>query len=86
MANIFGQVYLHQKEFILAYETSIGTFIANKNGEVISKLGRKNSPLWLNNNWILFMDDKDDGEKLISSDLKIISFDGKNGNSANRNK
>ena len=24
------------------------------------------------------MDDKDDGEKLISSDLKIISFDGKN--------
>lgn len=65
-------------EFILAYETSIGTFIANKNGEVISKLGRKNSPVWVNNNWILFMDDKDDGEKLISSDLKIISFDGKN--------
>lgn len=53
------------------------TFICNIDGTQTISVGYINAPQWLNNNWLVGMNDKDDGEKLISSDLVAVSADGK---------
>jgi Tol biopolymer transport system component len=65
-------------ESILAYEMDHGTFICDLNGKIISRLGRKDAPVWTRDGkWIIYMDDKDNGQNLISSDIYCISPDGK---------
>lgn len=54
-----------------------GTFISDLEGNIISELGRANYPSWSpDGNWIVFMDDYDDGKVLISSNIGIIKSDG----------
>lgn len=53
------------------------TFVCKLNGTEPISVGYINSPQWLNNSWLIGIDDKDDGEKLISSDLVAVSADGK---------
>lgn len=56
---------------------SKGTFVCDLQGKNVVALGKLNAPVWLNNRWIVGMDDKDDGEKLISSVLVAVTTDGK---------
>jgi Tol biopolymer transport system component len=49
-----------------------GTFVCDTTGNIIASAGRLNAPSWLNNNIIIGMDDRDDGDRVISSD--IIAF------------
>jgi Tol biopolymer transport system component len=53
------------------------TYVCKLNGTEPVSVGYINSPQWLNSSWLIGMDDKDDGEKLISSDLVAVSVDGK---------
>ena len=53
------------------------TFVCNIDGTQSISVGYINAPQWLNNSWLVGMDDKDDGEKLVSSELVAVSADGK---------
>jgi Tol biopolymer transport system component len=66
------------KQLLVAYEMDRGAFVADLQGTVISKLGRRDAPNWTRSGkWIVYMNDKDDGNKLLSSDIFAISPDGK---------
>lgn len=54
-----------------------GTFVTNLDGTNTKSLGKLSAPKWAGNKYIIGMDDKDDGEKLISSKILIVSSDGK---------
>lgn len=54
-----------------------GTFVANIDGTNVKSLGKLSAPKWAGNKYIVGMDDKDDGEKLISSKIIMVSADGK---------
>ena len=63
---------------LVAYEMSHGTFVCDLSGNILSELGRRDAPAWTRDGrWIVFMDQKDDGHRILSSDLYMISFDGK---------
>lgn len=66
------------KQQIVAYEVDRGAFVCNLRGVVVSSLGRRDAPSWTRSGkWIVYMEDKDDGHKLLSSDLFAVSPDGK---------
>lgn len=54
-----------------------GTYVANIDGTNVKSLGKLSAPKWIENKYIIGMNDIDDGEKLISSTIKIVSADGK---------
>ena len=54
-----------------------GTFVCQINGSNPKSLGKLNAPTWINNQWLVGMDDKDDGQDLLSSTLVAVSIDGK---------
>ena len=63
---------------ILAYEMTNGTFTCTPDGKEITRLGRRDAPCWSHDGkWIIYMDDKDDGQRLLSSKIMAISADGK---------
>lgn len=65
------------RTLIAAYDMDRGAFVCNLEGTVVSKLGRIDSPTWtVSGKWIVYMEDKDDGHQLISSDLFYISPEG----------
>jgi Tol biopolymer transport system component len=62
------------KKNILAYEMARGTFIADLNGTIIAEFGRRDAPRWTRSGeWIIYMDDKDDGHKMTASEICAIS-------------
>jgi Tol biopolymer transport system component len=62
----------------IVYTTaSKGTFVCNIDGSNAVSLGKLNAPVWLGNAWIVGMDDKDDGNDVISSVIVAASVDGK---------
>jgi Tol biopolymer transport system component len=66
------------KQRILAYEMGRGAFTCDLTGSNIVRLGRCDAPSWTRDgNWIVYMADKDDGRRIISSDLMAVSADGK---------
>ncbi len=54
-----------------------GTFVSTIDGGSPIALGNLRAPKWVNNNLIVGMNDIDDGEKLISSQLVVSSKDAK---------
>jgi len=46
-----------------------GTYVSDINGENILEMDNLNAPVWINNNWIAGMDDTDNGETIICSDI-----------------
>ena len=55
-----------------------GTFISDLEGKIISQIGYANAPKWSSDSkWIIYMDDKDNGENVTSSDIYISSLDSK---------
>lgn len=52
------------------------TYVSNIDGSNPVSLGYLGSPTWLGNDWIVGMDDKDDGHIITSSTLKAVKMDG----------
>ena len=50
-----------------------GTYICDLNGKILSSLGSVNAPVWFNDNFVVAMEDKDDGHRVISSKIVMIS-------------
>ncbi len=54
-----------------------GTFVSDLNGNIISQIGYANAPKWsADSKWIVYMVDKDDGLRVTSSELYVVSADG----------
>ena len=54
-----------------------GTFVCDLNGKIIATLGYLNAPVWYNDNYIVGMQDKDDGHVITSSKVMMMSLNGK---------
>jgi hypothetical protein len=52
-----------------------GTYVSDLQGNIITSLGYINAPVWINNHWVVGMNDVDDGEKIISSDIVAVHID-----------
>ena len=63
---------------LLAYEMDRGAFIADPDGNIPLKIGRRDAPVWTRDGkWIIYMADKDDGHAIRSSEIAWVSPDGK---------
>jgi Tol biopolymer transport system component len=63
---------------LVAYEMDRGAFICDLRGNILAGLGRCDAPSWMRDGkWIVYMDDRDDGKQMISSDLSAVSADGR---------
>ncbi|MFV0390891.1 MAG: hypothetical protein ACK5KP_03250 [Paludibacteraceae bacterium] len=62
---------------ILFVAVGKGAFVCDLGGKIISSLGYLNAPVWYNDNWIVGMQDKDNGEFVTSSEILMITLDGK---------
>jgi Tol biopolymer transport system component len=63
---------------LVAYEMSRGTFVSDLHGTVLAEFGRRDAPSWMRSGrWIVYMDQKDDGHQMVSSDIMCVSPDGK---------
>jgi Tol biopolymer transport system component len=63
---------------IVAYDTRQGTFTCDLNGNILARLGRRDGAVWTRDGkWLVFMDDKDDGRRILTSDICMISSDGR---------
>lgn len=54
-----------------------GTFVCDMNGLNVKSLGKLSAPKWLNNNWVVGMDDKDNGEFITASSIIAVSVNAK---------
>ena len=64
---------------IVYFVMSLGsTFVCDLNGRVLANLGSNfHAPQWLNNDWVIGMDDKDDGKVHTASHIVAVTADGK---------
>jgi len=52
-----------------------GTYVTDLEGNILNKIGYANYPSWSKDgNWILFMKDLDDGEKIIKSNIYVANL------------
>jgi Tol biopolymer transport system component len=54
-----------------------GTFVCDMNGKNVVSLGYLHAPRWVNNRWVVGMDDHDDGYVVTSSEIVAVSADGR---------
>lgn len=54
-----------------------GTYICNLAGKVLAEIGYLNAPVWFGNDFVVGMCDKDNGEYVTSSEIVVVSADGK---------
>jgi Tol biopolymer transport system component len=54
-----------------------GTFVCTIDGLKPVSLGKLNAPKWLNNQWVVGMNDKDDGDVITSSSIEVVTIDAK---------
>lgn len=64
-------------KMILFTAAGTGTFVCDLNGKIIAKIGYLNAPVWYDNNYVVGMQDKDNGEIITGSTILIKSLDGK---------
>jgi Tol biopolymer transport system component len=63
---------------LVASEMARGTIVASLEGSVLAQLGKRNAATWTRNGkWLVYMNDKDDGHTITSSDLFCISPNGR---------
>ena len=66
-----------EKERILFTLAGKGTYISDLEGNIIAELGHANAPRWSpDGNWIVCMQDQDDGHRITASEITVISADG----------
>lgn len=54
-----------------------GTYVSTLSGKNVTALGKLNAPVWLGSAWVVGMDDKDDGGRVVESALWLVSSDGR---------
>ena len=63
---------------LVAYETGKGTFVALPDGSHPVMIGRRDAPDWTRDGqWLIYMDDRDDGQRIVSSAIACVSPDGR---------
>lgn len=67
-----------QNNRILFTAPTKGTFICDLNGQIVASLGYLNAPVWYNDEWVVGMCDKDNGEEIISSSIMMVQVNGEN--------
>jgi hypothetical protein len=65
------------EKMILFTAAGEGTFVCDLNGKIIAKLGYLNAPTWYDDNFVVGMQDKDDGHFVTGSKILMKSLDGK---------
>lgn len=66
------------KTKILFNQGGKGAYIADLNGNILTKLGKINAAKWsYDGKWIVGMNDTDDGQEYVSSSIVIASVNGK---------
>ncbi len=64
---------------IVAQDMSRGTIVFTVDGTVTARIGRRNAAVWTRDGkYLVYMDDVDDGHRILTSDLFSISPDGTN--------
>ena len=76
-ASYFWASFSPDKKYIVYTVAGKGTFVCKVDGTNPISLGKLGAPVWLNNNWVVGMDDKDDGEKILSSQLIATTINAK---------
>lgn len=64
-------------KMILFTAAGEGTFVCDLNGKIVAKLGYLNAPVWYNDNFVVGMQDKDNGDYVTESKILMKSLDGK---------
>jgi Tol biopolymer transport system component len=65
------------KTRLVAYDMARGAFVCDIEGNVVARLGKRDAPVWTRDGkWLVYMNDKDDGHRILSSDLFCILPDG----------
>jgi len=74
---IWPSISPDQKHIVYtALDYGCTTCVCDIDGKNVVKLGYIGAPVWMGNNWIVGMEDKDDGHQTISSKLKAAKIDG----------
>jgi Tol biopolymer transport system component len=77
-ANYFWANISPDGKHIVYHTTAThSTFVCNIDGTNPVSLGKLEAPVWLNNQLIVGMDSKDDGETVLSSSIVAVTADGK---------
>lgn len=53
-------------------------YVSDLDGNNLVSLGRLHAPVWRGNDYVVAMDDKDDGSRFTASEIVIVGIDGKN--------
>lgn len=53
-----------------------GSFVCDLTGKIIASLGYLNAPVWYGNAAVVGMNDKDDGDRIVSSSIDMVKADG----------
>jgi len=64
-------------KMILFTAAGKGTHVCDLNGKVIATLGYLNAPVWYDDDYVVGMQDKDDGHVITSSKVMMVSLNGK---------
>ena len=62
---------------VLYYVCGVGAFVCDLNGKNIKSLGQLRAPKWYDDHIVVGMNDKDDGEVILSSSIIAVTLDGK---------
>lgn len=61
---------------VLYFVCGNGAYVADLNGKIIANLGQLRAPKWYNNEIVVGMNDKDNGEVVTSSSIVAVTLDG----------
>jgi Tol biopolymer transport system component len=54
-----------------------GSYVCDVNGGNVVSLGKLNAPKWLNNQWVIGMNDQDNSDQVIASEIIAATIDAK---------
>ncbi len=60
------------QEMLLFTVAGKGTYVTDLSGNIIQEIGYLNAPQWLKSHWVVGMNDKDNGEQVISSVIEAV--------------
>ena len=61
---------------VLYYQAAHGTYVCNLDGSDVRKVGQMRAPVWYDDNTVVGMMDKDDGEFIYASTIVAATLDG----------
>lgn len=63
---------------LFAHDMERGSFVADADGTHPRRIGRRDAAVWTRDGrWLVYMDDRDDGERMTGSEIACVSPDGK---------